>query len=472
MDVSQTLGGRYVMQSRIAGGGMGEVWTAHDEVLDRTVAIKVIRRELADDPDFAARFHHEARTAARLSHANIAQVHDFGREGDTDYLVMEFVRGTSLADLLDRQGGLPAEQVVSIITQAAAGLEAAHEAGVIHRDVKPANILLTEKGTVKLTDFGIARALGAAKMTRTGEVMGTAQYLPPESALGRDVTGQADLYSLAVVAYEALVGRRPFVADSAVTLAMKHINEQPPPLPGTIVGGVRDAVHRGLAKNPDQRQRGVGNFARELRAGLASTPARVAVPPAAPYGGQGPYVGPRSGPHYAPAAMTHAAAPQPGFGPPAYASYPIRRGSQPADAAARGLGWTWIILSLGVALSFFLPWASLDGQSWSAFALAQAEESYTSSPESGGVAAVMAVFTVIVGALGLPQALGKGHIAFSIVALVLCFIPGVLWFAAFSYIDGTTEQPSPLGTGAGAWLCLALGFLHLPVIFTTLFKRR
>ena len=263
------LGGRYAMRSRIAGGGMGEVWIAHDDVLDRTVAVKVIRRELAEDPEFARRFHQEARTAARLSHANIAQVHDFGRDADTDYLVMEYVRGTSLASMIDQHpGGLPPAQVVSLVGQAADGLEAAHEAGVVHRDVKPANILITDKGQVKITDFGIAKAVDAAPVTQTGMVMGTAQYISPEQATGDEATAASDVYSLGVVGYEALTGRRPFLGDGAITVAMKHIRETPPPLPANVPASVRELIDITLSKDPKQRYANGGEFADAVEAAV------------------------------------------------------------------------------------------------------------------------------------------------------------------------------------------------------------
>lgn len=471
MEPGHTLGGRYVMRSRIAGGGMGEVWIAHDDVLDREVAVKVIRRELAADPEFAQRFHHEARTAARLSHSNIAQVHDFGRDAGVDYLVMEFVRGTSLADLIDRHGGLPPEQVVSLIAQAAAGLEAAHEAGVIHRDVKPANILVTEKGVVKLTDFGIARALGEAKMTRTGEVLGTAQYLAPEAALGHEVSGQADLYALAVVTYEALTGSRPFQADSAVTLAMKHINEPPPPLPTRTPAGIRDAVMQGLAKHPNQRQGGVGAFARTLRSGLTSTPGQFPVPST-----HSPYRGPSSGAHspVRPAAAhgaSHNHYPTPqgvGYG---FAA-PAPRGDRPADGFARAVGWVWIALSLVVLLSFVMPWATHNGDSWTALSLTDAQAVYSTDSYGTPVAWLMLLGTIAVLGFGIPQALGKGHLALSIVALLGCLFIGMLWLSLVATVDGTDTEPSPLSTASGLWICLLAGGLHLPVIFTSLFKRR
>ena len=483
MDVGTMLGGRYAMRSRIAGGGMGEVWIAHDDVLDRTVAVKVIRRELAEDPEFARRFHQEARTAARLSHANIAQVHDFGRDADTDYLVMEYVRGTSLASMIDQHPrGLPPAQVVSLVSQAADGLEAAHEAGVVHRDVKPANILITDKGQVKITDFGIARALGEAKMTRTGEVMGTAQYLPPEAALGHHVDGQADLYSLAVVAYEALTGRRPFQADSAVTLAMKHVNEPPPPLSTNTPAAIRNAVMHGLAKNPAQRPAGVAAFARELRqpgtGGAATHQQAFTAPYAAPVRGQVGGHGGRhtSGPISGPPGYRTQSGPLAG-GPisPPYAQsvyQPPKKNAGPASPLAKGLGWAWIALSLLVILSLYLTWATLNGQSWSAFGLELAEASYSSDPTSGGIAEMLLVVTLIIGALGIPQALGKGHLACSIVALVLSLIAGLLWAACLGTITGGDTDSSQLHIAAGAVLCGIVGFLHLPVIGTTIAKRR
>ncbi|MBK7721855.1 MAG: serine/threonine protein kinase [Austwickia sp.] len=248
-----TYGGRYRLLSRIAVGGMGEVWRATDQVLGRTVAIKLLGSALAAQPGFAQRFREEARHTAMLGHPNIAQVYDYGEDGGAAWLVMELVEGKPLSQILRDEGALSPERTVSIVAQAADALQAAHDMGVIHRDVKPANILVRPDGVVKLTDFGIARAADAAPLTRTGEVMGTAQYISPEQAMGHAVGPTSDLYSLGCVAYEMLAGRRLFDEGSAVGTAMAHVNKPAPPLPNTVPSTIAAVVMGCLAKDPLQR---------------------------------------------------------------------------------------------------------------------------------------------------------------------------------------------------------------------------
>ncbi|GAB3581465.1 protein kinase domain-containing protein [Calidifontibacter terrae] len=276
MTAINRVGNRYELRSRIAGGGMGEVWNAHDEVLDRPVAVKMLHAGLSDDPGFLERFRGEARNAAKLAHGNIAQVHDYGEDDGAAYLVMELVEGEPLSAIIRRRAPLTAVESIELLEQAVAALEAAHRKGIIHRDVKPANIVVTPEGVAKLTDFGIARALGSAGMTRAGEVLGTPQYLPPEAALGKEVGPQADVYSLAVVAFEMLSGSWPFHADTAVGLAMAHIQQPPPPLPGGVPAQISAVVHRGLAKDPSDRFATAAAFAEALGAALAQTPVALA----------------------------------------------------------------------------------------------------------------------------------------------------------------------------------------------------
>lgn len=276
------LGGRYRLDVRIALGGMGEVWRARDELLDRPVAVKVLRPEFVDDEDFVARFRAEARSAARLSHPNIATVFDYGEAtttegGRTDtvaFLVMELVEGEPLSATLHREAPLPAARTMDMVAQAAAGLQAAHDAGVIHRDVKPGNLILRPDGVVKITDFGIARAADAVPITRTGIVMGTAHYLSPEQASGTTLTAAADVYSLGVVAYECLVGDRPFPGDNPVTVALAHREKPAPPLPGDVPGGVAALVTQMLAKDPAARPGSAGEVA-DRAAALARDPGSV-----------------------------------------------------------------------------------------------------------------------------------------------------------------------------------------------------
>lgn len=265
------IGARYRLVSRIAGGGMGEVWQADDTVLERTVAIKVLRQELADDPTFLARFRDEARHTAALSHPGIAAVHDYGETEDDGrvvaWMVMEYVEGEPLSRRIKRDGPLPPAQVLDVVSQTALALQAAHEAGVVHRDVKPANLLVRPDGVVKVTDFGIARATGAASLTRTGTMVGTAQYLSPEQATGGQASPASDVYALGVVAYEALTARRPFDGDSQISVALAHANEPVPPLPSGVPDPVRDLVDRLLAKEPGDRPQPAAEVAAEaLRA--------------------------------------------------------------------------------------------------------------------------------------------------------------------------------------------------------------
>src|SRR4051794_18570581 len=279
-----TLGDRYRLEQRIAIGGMGEVWRATDALLGRRVAVKVLKPEYAADPHFVERFRNEARHTASLSHPGIANVFDYGEVGDMAYLVMELVDGEPLSTVLARDGRLTPASTLDIVGQAALALQAAHEAGVIHRDVKPGNILIRPDGVVKVTDFGIARVVDAAPVTQTGMVVGTAAYLSPEQASGRSTTPASDIYSLGVVAYECLSGERPFRADSAVGVAMAHATATPPPLPKDVPPMVADFVMRAMEKDPARRHSSAGDFGRTALA-LATTLHEPA--PAAPAGGTG-----------------------------------------------------------------------------------------------------------------------------------------------------------------------------------------
>ncbi|MBL5972395.1 MAG: serine/threonine protein kinase [Candidatus Leucobacter sulfamidivorax] len=261
-----TFGGRYELSSRIAVGGMGEVWKATDSIIGRTVAIKILKDEYMGDPGFLERFRAEARHAALVNHEGIANVFDYGEEQGSAYIVMELVPGEPLSSIIEREGRLPADRVLGIVAQTATALQAAHDAGLVHRDIKPGNLLITPEGRVKITDFGIARIADQVPLTATGQVMGTVQYLAPEQASGHTATSATDIYSLGVVAYECLAGRRPFTGDSQVAIAMAQINDTPPDLPSDVPGPVRRLVFACLAKAPEDRPRSAAKLAQAATA--------------------------------------------------------------------------------------------------------------------------------------------------------------------------------------------------------------
>jgi serine/threonine-protein kinase len=292
-----TLGGRYVLRERIASGGMGEVWRGEDTLLRRAVALKVLLPRLSADPGFAARFRAEARAMAALSHPGIVEIYDYDHTDRTAYLVMQYVQGQSLQDILTRQGTLPAEQTMTLLAQAAKALHVAHTKGIIHRDVKPGNLLVRPDGRLVLTDFGIARMTATDRLTDVDEIIGTAAYLAPEQVTGTRVTPATDLYALGVVAYECLAGRHPFVADTAVEVAVMHTSDEPPPLPTTIPEPVRQVVYRALAKKPNARWPTGAALAQAMSqaaAGMSPTPAQAtsrsgasSPPPSPPAGRSG-----------------------------------------------------------------------------------------------------------------------------------------------------------------------------------------
>jgi hypothetical protein len=261
-----TFGGRYQLSSRVAIGGMGEVWQATDLVIGRTVAIKILKDEYLGDPGFLERFRAEARHAALVNHEGIANVFDYGEEDGSAFLVMELVPGEALSTILERERVLSTDRVLDIVAQTANALHAAHSAGLVHRDIKPGNLLITPEGRVKITDFGIARIADQVPLTATGQVMGTVQYLSPEQASGHAASPTTDIYSLGIVAYEALAGRRPFTGESQVAIAMAQINETPPELAATIAEPVRNLVYASIAKSPADRPASAAHLARAAQA--------------------------------------------------------------------------------------------------------------------------------------------------------------------------------------------------------------
>ncbi|MEW1955024.1 protein kinase [Terrabacter sp. NPDC080008] len=265
---SVRLAQRYLLLERIAVGGMGEVHLATDERLGRRVAVKVLAPVYADSPDFVERFRREALTAAALSHPNIAQVYDYGVDGSSHFIVMEHVDGSDLARILRERGRLTPTDAVRVAEQVCAALSAAHRAGVVHRDIKPGNVMVRPDGTVKVTDFGIAQAKGLASLTETGTVMGTAAYVAPEQAQGRPSTPATDLYSLGVLLFQMLTGAVPFEGDTPVAVAMRHLDE-PMPLPSSRVADLPakldEVVTRATAKKPADRYRDADAMADALR---------------------------------------------------------------------------------------------------------------------------------------------------------------------------------------------------------------
>jgi serine/threonine protein kinase len=261
------LEGRYRLDSLIATGGMGEVWKGWDQDLDRETAIKVLREEYAFDEGFLKRFRAEARHTASLSHDTIAALYDYGEIDGRAYIVMELCKGRPLSEIIEENpDGLPEGRVISVLVDLSRALDAAHAKGVVHRDVKPENILVDDGDDwhMKITDFGIARSQDQARLTKTGLVMGTAQYLSPEQAMGKQATSLSDLYALGIVAYEMLVGHRPFTGASQVEIAMAQVKKQPPALPESISPDLRHLVMMLLAKAPANRPRSAAAVARIL----------------------------------------------------------------------------------------------------------------------------------------------------------------------------------------------------------------
>ena len=271
MSQQTVFNGRYELHRRLARGGMADVFLARDQLLDRPVAVKVLFPEFATDPNFVERFRREAQSAANLNHPNIVSVYDWGQEQGTYFIVMEYVDGRSLADILRTEGPLHPQRAAEVASDIAAALGFAHRNGVVHRDVKPGNVLISPQGQVKVADFGIARALGAdpeSNLTQAGSVMGTATYFAPEQAQGLPLDPRSDLYSLGVVLYEMVTGRPPFSGESPVAIAYKHVQEQPPP-PRHVNTNVPPAMEaiilKLLSKNPAARYPSAEDLRADLR---------------------------------------------------------------------------------------------------------------------------------------------------------------------------------------------------------------
>ena len=256
-DMQQFVDNRYRLEETLGSGGMADVYLAHDDVLDRTLALKVLGTRYADDDEFIERFRREARNAASLAHPNIVSIYDRGETEDgTYYIAMEYLPGGTLKDRIVKRGPLPARTAAAVALQISEALKCAHESDVVHRDIKPHNILITESGDIKVTDFGIARATASSTMTKTGSILGTAHYLSPEQALGEPVRPQSDLYSLGVVLYEMLTGELPYDAETPIGIAMKHVNgELRPPIEvdPSIPAGINAVAMRLLARDLEDR---------------------------------------------------------------------------------------------------------------------------------------------------------------------------------------------------------------------------
>ncbi|MFG2164352.1 serine/threonine-protein kinase [Micromonospora chersina] len=271
------LSGRYRLDDRVATGGMGDVWRATDLVLGRPVAVKVLLPALVSDPDFIARFRAEARIMASLRHPGVVQVFDCGEDelpdgSRADYLVMEFVAGEPLSRRIEAAGQLEVGETMSIVAQVAQALHGAHARGIVHRDVKPSNLLVQDDGTVVLVDFGVARSTNVTSITSTNAVPGTALYMAPEQAAGRPVSGATDVYALGAVAYCCLTGSPPFTGDNPLQVAVRHLDDEPPELPVEIPQPVRDLVARALAKDPADRFPTAAAMAEAARAAGSEAP--------------------------------------------------------------------------------------------------------------------------------------------------------------------------------------------------------
>lgn len=267
----QKINDRYEIIKTIGEGGMANVYLANDTILDRKVAIKVLRGDLSNDEKFIRRFKREALSVSNLSHPNIVEVYDVGEEDGNYYIVMEYIEGKTLKQLLQKRGALTLNEVIDIMTQLTDGLAHAHEAYIIHRDIKPQNIMIEDNGLVKITDFGIAMALNSTQLTQTNSVMGSVHYLPPEQANGKGSTVKSDIYSLGILMYELLTGSVPFKGDTAVEIALKHMKEKIPSIRKqnpTIPQSVENIVLKAIAKNPKNRYDNVRDMYKDLQTAL------------------------------------------------------------------------------------------------------------------------------------------------------------------------------------------------------------
>lgn len=314
------LGDRYRLDARIGAGGMGEVWRAVDEILGRVVAVKAMLPEVAGEPDLARRFLIEAKAMASVNHPAVASIHDYGHSDGLTYLVMEFIEGQSLSQLLTRHGRLSPADTMHLVAQAAEGLQAVHDCGIVHRDIKPANLLVRPNGTLLITDFGISRHRDATQLTVSGVVLGTPTYLSPEQVLGQPATALSDIYALGLTAYECLAGQRPFTGDNPYAVALQRVHTAPRALGGDLPYPVRAVVERALATAPVDR--------------WPSAAALAAAARAAGYGSAGVGGHPLPPATASPAPARPAQAPARPAPPPAHPAPPSPVPAQPAQAPA------------------------------------------------------------------------------------------------------------------------------------------
>lgn len=270
----QKINDRYEIVKTIGEGGMANVYLAYDTILDRNVAVKVLRGDLANDEKFVRRFQREALSASSLSHPNIVEVYDVGEDDGKYYIVMEYIEGKHLKTILKKRGKLTVTEVVDIMLQITEGMAHAHDSYIIHRDIKPQNIMILDNGVVKITDFGIATALNSTQLTQTNSVMGTVHYLPPEQANGKGATIRSDVYSMGILMYELLCGKLPFRGDNAVEIALKHLKEPVPPIREEmpdIPQSIENIIIKATAKNPKNRYSDAREMNEDLKTALDSS---------------------------------------------------------------------------------------------------------------------------------------------------------------------------------------------------------
>ncbi|HEY3436012.1 MAG TPA: protein kinase, partial [Solirubrobacterales bacterium] len=276
--IGTVLSGRYKLEAKLGSGGMSTVYLARDTTLDRSVAVKVMHREMSEQADQLERFRQEARAVAKLSHPNVVAVIDAGEDGGHPYIVFEYVEGETLKQRINRVGALDAQEALAYAIEIARGLTVAHARNMVHRDIKPQNVLIDSEGRAKLTDFGISRQLEQDGMTATGRVLGTTDYVSPEQAMGHAVDQRSDIYSLGVVLYEMLAGEVPFQADSQVGVAMKHVNEDLPDVQQRrpeLSAAAAMVVERATTKDPAERYQQVGEMIDDLATALEVEAARA-----------------------------------------------------------------------------------------------------------------------------------------------------------------------------------------------------